>query len=84
MTHESPHWLSLTRTSPVFENDLGSIQVLDATSFPILSRLSIKRLTLVPGAMREPSTYWAQATSTSYPAPTRTTSRSSTATISTS
>ena len=55
MTQRSlPSGLSLTRTSPVFENDLGSIQALDATSFPILSRLSIKRLTLVPGAMREP------------------------------
>jgi oxalate decarboxylase len=54
MTEKSPHWISLTRADPVFQSDLGSIQVLDAASFPMLSRLSIKRLTLAPGAIREP------------------------------
>jgi hypothetical protein len=34
----------------VFQNDLGSLQVIDAGSLPILSTLSIKRLTLALGA----------------------------------
>ena len=54
MTQKSPHWLSLTKSDPVFQNDLGSVQMLDADSFPILRRLSIKRLILAPRATREP------------------------------
>jgi hypothetical protein len=50
----SPHWTSLAEVPAVFQNDLGSLQVIDARSLPILSRLSIKRLTLAPGAIREP------------------------------
>jgi oxalate decarboxylase len=54
VTQVSPHWTSLTKAPYVFQNDLGSLQVIDAGSLPILSRLSIKRLTLAPGAVREP------------------------------
>jgi oxalate decarboxylase len=54
MTQKSPHWLSLNKSTPVFQNDLGSVQMLDVTSFPILRRLSIKRLILAPRATREP------------------------------
>ncbi|GAA3190540.1 hypothetical protein GCM10020255_089430 [Rhodococcus baikonurensis] len=38
----------------VFENELGSISQLDSSSLPILSGLSIKRIVLGPGAIREP------------------------------
>ncbi len=38
----------------VFENELGSISQLDTSSLPILSGLSIKRIVLGPGAIREP------------------------------
>jgi oxalate decarboxylase len=54
MTQTSGHWRSLTKAAAAFQNDLGSIQVIDAGSLPILKRLSIKRLTLAPGAIREP------------------------------
>lgn len=50
----SPHWVSLARSTPTFQNDLGSIQVVDSTSLPILSRLSVKRVVLAPRAIREP------------------------------
>ena len=42
------HWTSLTKAAAQFQSDLGSIQVIDAGSLPILNRLSIKRLTLPP------------------------------------
>jgi oxalate decarboxylase len=50
----SPHWTSLTGTDAAFASDLGSVQVVDAERLPILNRLSIKRVLLVPGALREP------------------------------
>lgn len=50
----SPHWVSLTGTDAAFASDLGSVHVVDAQRLPILSRLSIKRVVLAPGAMREP------------------------------
>ncbi len=53
-TSTSPHTTSLGRAAPAFENDLGSVQVVDAETLPILRRLSAKRIVLRPGAMREP------------------------------
>lgn len=54
MSALSPHWVSLTRSAPSFQSDLGSIQVIDSGTLPILSRLSVKRVVLAPGAIREP------------------------------
>lgn len=50
----SPHWVSLTGSTPTFQNDLGSVQVVDGRTLPILKGLSIKRVTLAPRAIREP------------------------------
>ncbi|MFC6081118.1 cupin domain-containing protein [Sphaerisporangium aureirubrum] len=54
MTSTSPHITSLVTARPAFENELGSVTLVDATVLPILSRLSIKRVVLEPGAIREP------------------------------
>lgn len=54
MASSSRHVASLTARSPLFESDLGSVTQLTRESFPILKRLSIKRLLLAPGAIREP------------------------------
>ena len=54
MPSTSPHITSLATAPPAFENELGSVTLVDATVLPILSRLSIKRLVLEPGAIREP------------------------------
>ncbi|MGW6507300.1 cupin domain-containing protein [Streptomyces niveus] len=50
----SPHWVSLTRSAPTFQNDLGSVQIVDDRALPILNRLSIKRVVLAQRAIREP------------------------------
>ena len=50
----SPHVATLVQGASVFENELGSIDQLTADSFPILKRMSIKRIRLEPGAIREP------------------------------
>ncbi|MET0828774.1 MAG: cupin domain-containing protein [Microbacterium sp.] len=50
----SPHVATLVHGASVFENELGSIDQLTADSFPILSGMSIKRIRLEPGAIREP------------------------------
>ncbi|MEV4364224.1 MULTISPECIES: cupin domain-containing protein [unclassified Nonomuraea] len=54
MTNASPHITSLATVSPAFENELGSVTMVDATVLPILNRLSLKRVVLEPGAIREP------------------------------
>lgn len=54
MTSRSPHVASLASAPPVFESELGNVTQLTAASFPILSRMSLKRIVLEPGAMREP------------------------------
>ena len=46
MSVPSPHVATLTAGASVFENELGSIDQLTADSFPILKRLSIKRIVL--------------------------------------
>ncbi|MFC8933824.1 cupin domain-containing protein [Rhodococcus sp. NPDC057135] len=48
------HVASLRHGPSIFENELGSISQLDTSSLPILSGLSIKRIVLGPGAIREP------------------------------
>ncbi|KAB2977361.1 cupin domain-containing protein [Streptomyces sp. SS1-1] len=54
MTSASPHWVSLNESPPLFESDLGSIQVVDRQGLSILDGLSIKRVVLGPNAIREP------------------------------
>ncbi|NAS20629.1 cupin domain-containing protein [Herbidospora sp. NEAU-GS84] len=51
---KSPHIMSLGKVRPTFENDLGSVTVVDEKVLPILDRLSLKRVVLEPGAIREP------------------------------
>ena len=54
MASPSRHIASLTGQPALFESELGSVTQLNAGSFPILDRLSIKRLLLEPGSIREP------------------------------
>ena len=54
MTAKSPHVASFSAIRPDFESELGSVTQLDAASLPILCGLSIKRIILEPGAIREP------------------------------
>lgn len=54
MTAHSPHVASLAGATSVYESELGSIQQLTADAFPILKRLSLRRIRLEPGAIREP------------------------------
>lgn len=50
----SRHVRSLLAAEALHESELGSIRRLTADAFPILKRISIKRLVLEPGAIREP------------------------------
>ncbi|BBX35893.1 oxalate decarboxylase OxdC [Mycolicibacterium mageritense DSM 44476 = CIP 104973] len=50
----SSHTTSLLDGEIVEENDFGSIRRVTADNFPILRRMSIKRLVINPGAMRTP------------------------------
>jgi oxalate decarboxylase len=54
MSGTSVHVGSLSTAAAVFENDLGSITELTSESLPILDGLSLKRIVLAPGAIREP------------------------------
>ena len=54
MASQSPHVRSLSAAEAQHESELGSIRRLNEDSFPILERISIKLLTLEPGAIREP------------------------------
>ena len=54
MTTPSRHVRSLLDAPAVHESELGSIRRLTADEFPLLKRMSIKRLVLSPGAIREP------------------------------
>ncbi len=54
MSQASHHVTSLVRGRPVFTSDLGSVTQVDADQLPILKGLSIKRLVLAPGSIREP------------------------------
>jgi oxalate decarboxylase len=50
----SPHVRSLADAEVQHESELGSIRRLTKDAFPILERISVKKLTLEPGAIREP------------------------------
>lgn len=54
MPPTSLHVRSLTAAEAQHESELGSIRRLSKDAFPILERISIKRLVLAPGAVREP------------------------------
>jgi oxalate decarboxylase len=65
MRNPSIHVASLLEGEEVYRSELGSLTRLTADNFPILDGLSIKRLTLAPGAIREP--HWhANATELTY------------------
>ena len=50
----SRHVRSVAQQKPAFENELGSVTEITRESFPLLEGLSIKRVVLAPGAIREP------------------------------
>jgi oxalate decarboxylase len=50
----SPHVRSLSSAEAQHTSELGSIRRLTKDTFPILERISIKRLVIEPGALREP------------------------------
>lgn len=50
----SPHITSMTKKLPYFESPFGGIIAIDANDLQIMSRLSIRRLLLVPRGVREP------------------------------
>ncbi|HEV7712397.1 MAG TPA: cupin domain-containing protein [Asanoa sp.] len=54
MSGKVAHVGSLVDSDPLFENEFGTITQLAASSLPILSGMSIKRISLAPGAIREP------------------------------
>jgi oxalate decarboxylase len=54
MSRTSPHVASLVDSPDTYENDFGRISQLTADDFPILKRMSLKRIVLEPGGVREP------------------------------
>jgi oxalate decarboxylase len=54
MASSSPHVRSLLEAEVQHQSELGEIRRLSAANFPILERISIKRLVIAPGAIREP------------------------------
>lgn len=50
----SRHVRSLSTAPTVHDDALGSIRRLNADDFPLLERMSIKRMLLAPGSIREP------------------------------
>lgn len=54
MSFPSRHVRSLWSATPVHDDALGSIRRLSADEFPLLERISIKRMLLAPGSIREP------------------------------
>jgi len=54
MAAPSRHVASLTAAAPLFESELGSVRQVCAEQLPIMRRLSVKRLLLAPGSIREP------------------------------
>jgi oxalate decarboxylase len=51
---DSRHVSSLTGSPNIYENEFGSISQLTGADFPILEGMSLKRIVLEPGAVREP------------------------------
>jgi len=65
MTTGSKHVYSLRGAQPFYASELGSLTRATAEEFPILKNLSLKRLVIAPGAIREP--HWhANATELTY------------------
>jgi oxalate decarboxylase len=61
----SKHTTSLLNAKPFYDTELGSLRRVTADDLPLLKNLSIKRLVLAPGAIREP--HWhANANELSY------------------
>jgi oxalate decarboxylase len=54
MATRSKHVYSLLGAKPFFVSELGSLTRVTAEELPILKNLSIKRLVISPGAIREP------------------------------
>jgi oxalate decarboxylase len=54
MKKSSSHVASLTDQEPILRSPGGSMAAVDASVFPILERLSIRRLLLAPRGVREP------------------------------
>jgi len=52
--HDSRHVASLIASNDTYENEFGSISQLTGADFPILDGMSLKRIVLEPGAVREP------------------------------
>lgn len=52
--HMSVHVLHLQDEEPTFSSELGSVTIADRNNFPVLDTMSIARITLAPGAFREP------------------------------
>lgn len=50
----SVHVLHLADEEPTFSSELGTMTVGDKNNFPVLDTMSIARITLAPGAFREP------------------------------
>ncbi|GAA2246787.1 cupin domain-containing protein [Herbiconiux moechotypicola] len=53
-TTPSRHVASLVDAVPTFESELGSVAQLATSNFPILEGMTLKRIVLEAGAMREP------------------------------
>ncbi|KAG8529674.1 uncharacterized protein KY384_005155 [Bacidia gigantensis] len=53
----SRHVASLLNAKPFFSSSLGSLQAITAKELPILDTLSVQRIVLEPGAIREPHWY---------------------------
>ena len=51
--NQSKHTSSLLNARPYYDTELGSLRRVTADDLPILHNLSIKRLVLAPGAIRE-------------------------------
>ncbi|MCJ1459618.1 hypothetical protein MMC28_009997 [Mycoblastus sanguinarius] len=54
MAKPSRHVFSLLNSQPYYDSELGSLRKVTAEQMPILKNLSMKRLVLAPGAIREP------------------------------
>lgn len=54
MANKSKHVFSLKSHEPFHASDLGSLTKVTKDELPILKNLSIKRLVIAPGAIREP------------------------------
>ena len=51
---KSKHVASLADAKPYYDSELGSLRRITVDELPILKNLSIKKLILAPGSIREP------------------------------